>query len=150
MKWPVVVCLFMCALVSTLAPAESPDLPPADQARYQALINELRCVICQNRSIAESDAPLANDMRAIVARQIREGQTDAQIKTYLADRYGEFVLYHPRFNRTTWLLWLTPPALLLIGIFIALLLWRRGARRANSETPPDAGRIAQLINDDSK
>ncbi len=143
-----VLFFWMLACLSS-AFAQPPDLPAGQEARYQALIAQLRCVICQNRSIAESDAPLAEDMRTLVASQIKSGQSDAQIKDYLVQRYGEFVLYKPRFNATTWLLWTGPPALLLLGIFVIFLLWRRVRTRAEPP-PPDSDEIARLLKEDNR
>src|SRR5699024_2405584 len=93
--------------------------------RYQALIEQLRCVVCMNTNIAQSEAPLAADMRDIVARQILAGRSNTQVKRYLASRYGQFILYKPRFEPATWLLWLGPAVLLLIGLVVAWLIWRR-------------------------
>jgi len=136
------------ALFAVTAFAQPPEVPEGEQARYHALIAELRCVICQNRSIAESDAPLANDMRQIVVRQMQAGRSDSEIKDYLVQRYGEFVLYNPRFSTATWVLWLGPPTLLIIGILVVFLLWRRTTKRTEPK-PPDADKIARLLDQDS-
>ena len=90
----------------------------AEEQRFKELAAELRCVMCQNQSIADSSAPIAHDLRLEVLRLMREGKTDAQIKDYLVARYTEFVLYEPAINKRHWLLWLGPFILLLSGIFI--------------------------------
>lgn len=128
--------------------AQPPVVAPAQEARYHALIVQLRCVICQNRSIADSDAPLAADMRHMVAEQIKAGRSDDQIKDYLVDRYGSFVLYNPRFDAATWMLWLGPPVLLLVGLGIVILLLRRGSRRAEPPAP-NAEDVARLLDEDT-
>jgi cytochrome c-type biogenesis protein CcmH len=72
------------------------------------LINETRCVVCQNQTIADSNAPLANDLRGKIYQMVLEKKSDAEIQTYLVDRYGEFILFRPRFNKSTILLWVFP------------------------------------------
>mgnify|MGYP001180471098 CR=1 FL=1 len=93
----------------------------ADQARYRALVDELRCPMCQNQNIADSDAPIARDLRQQVYQMLAQGQSDGQIIDYLVARYGDFVRYDPPLKPATWLLWLGPPVLLLLG---GLGLWR--------------------------
>lgn len=97
-------------------------------ARYQALLHEIRCPKCPNASIAESNAPVAADLRREVRRLIGEGASDDEIKTFLASRYGEFVLYSPRLSPKTAVLWLMPLALLGLG---GIMFWRILAARAN-------------------
>lgn len=97
-----------------------------DDERTKALFNELRCVVCQNQSIAESDADVAKDLRQIVREQIGAGKTDSQIKGFLVDRYGEFILLRPVWSWHTALLWLTPGLFL---VFASLLLVRRFSSR---------------------
>ncbi|MEL6736923.1 MAG: cytochrome c-type biogenesis protein, partial [Pseudomonadota bacterium] len=96
----------LAALV--LALLVQPPTALADDARTKALFHELRCVVCQNQSIAESDADVAKDLREIVREQIGAGKTDSQIKTFLVDRYGEFILLKPVLSWHTALLWLAP------------------------------------------
>lgn len=146
LAFALVFALACGAPVAALAAAA--DLTPAQTVRYQDLIAELRCVVCQNRSIAESDAPLAADMRELVAVQIAAGRSNKQIKQYFVERYGTWVLYQPRFGPATWLLWLGPGALLLIGLAAALWLWRRTRRRA-APPPPEARDIERILEDDA-
>ena len=93
---------------------EDPEL----QARYEALIDEVRCVVCQNQTIKDSNAFLANDLRREIRRLMGEGKTDAEITDFLVARYGEFVLYRPRMRGSTLILWLAPLGLLLLGGFV--------------------------------
>ena len=99
----------------------------AEEARFHALASELRCVMCQNQSLADSNAQIAFDLRREVLDLMREGRSDAQIKDFLVERYGEFVLYRPRVEATTCLLWLGPGLLLLAGGFVVARIVRRRA-----------------------
>ena len=94
---------------------------PAMNARYIALIREIRCPKCLNESIADSDAPVAADLRREVRRLMGEGASDDDVKSFLSERYGEFVLYRPRVTQATWALWAGPFVFLLIG---AVVFWR--------------------------
>ncbi|MDY6828345.1 MAG: cytochrome c-type biogenesis protein, partial [Pseudomonadota bacterium] len=98
--------------------------------RFARLSAELRCPKCQNTNLSGSDAPIAQDLRAQVHDMLLAGKSDAEIKTYLVSRYGEFVLYRPRFAGTHLFLWLAPAALLVLGA-VLLLLWLRRASGAN-------------------
>ena len=101
---------------------------PVLNARYVALVREIRCPKCLNESIADSDAPVAADLRREVRRLIGEGASDEDVKSFLSARYGEFILYRPRLNQTTFALWAGPFVFLLIG---AIVFWRiLQARRA--------------------
>jgi cytochrome c-type biogenesis protein CcmH len=100
---------------------------PAKEARARDLSRELRCMVCQNQSIDDSEAPLARDLRLLVRERIAAGDSDAQVIDFLVARYGEFVLLKPRFESHTLLLWLLPPFALLGG---ALALWAHNRRRS--------------------
>jgi cytochrome c-type biogenesis protein CcmH len=102
---------------------------PVKEARARDLSRELRCMVCQNQSIDDSDAPLARDLRLLVRERINAGDTDSQVIDFLVARYGEFVLLKPRFNPHTVLLWLLPP-LALMGGGIALWIYSERRRRA--------------------
>ena len=108
------------------APLQFQD--PAEEARFHALAAELRCVMCQNQSLADSNAQIAYDLRAEVLELMREGRTDAQIKQFLVQRYGEFVLYRPQVESGTWLLWFGPALLVLVGGVVVARIVRRRAR----------------------
>ncbi len=110
---------------------------PAAEARARNLSKELRCLVCQNQSIEESNAALARDLRHIVRERIAAGDTDSQVLDYLVSRYGEWVLLTPRFNQRTLLLWLGPGILLALGV-VAMLVLQRRQRRALAEAPAAA------------
>ncbi|GHD66494.1 cytochrome c biogenesis protein [Luteimonas padinae] len=99
----------------------------AEEQRFHKLTLELRCVMCQNQSLADSDAPIAHDLRREVFNLMREGRSDAEIKAFLVDRYGEFVLYRPQFGGGTLLLWLGPAVVLLAGAAVVVVVVRRRA-----------------------
>jgi cytochrome c-type biogenesis protein CcmH len=101
---------------------------PALEARYRELISEIRCPKCLNESIAESNAPVAADLRREVRRLIGEGASNDEVKTFLSSRYGEFVLYRPRLSPTTAVVWAAPMAFLVLG---ALVFWRILSTRRN-------------------
>lgn len=104
------------------------DDADVQEQRYRRLVHELRCLVCQNQSIAESNAPLAEDLRRQVRRMIAEGRSDQEILDYMSARYGDFVRYRPPWNARTAALWLAPVGLLLLGF----LLLRAVARQAAS------------------
>ena len=106
----------------------SPEL----SARYQQLVAVYRCPKCQNQNLAESNSPISIDLRTEIRRLLEEGASDAQISDYLVARYGEFVLYRPRVQASTYLLWLAPAALLLLGLLIIVFIVRRQKRGANA------------------
>jgi cytochrome c-type biogenesis protein CcmH len=107
----------------------------AEENRFHALTAELRCVMCQNQSLADSNAQIAHDMRREVLALMRQGKSDAEVKQFLVDRYGEFVLYRPEVAAHTWLLWFGPVLVLLGGA--VLLVWI--VRRRAAAAPGDAG-----------
>lgn len=101
---------------------------PVLQERYERLTHELRCLVCQNETIADSNASLAVDLRREVRQMMKEGKSDAEIRTFLTERYGDFVLYRPPVTPRTWLLWAAPALLLLAGALVAIVVIRRRAR----------------------
>ncbi len=107
----------------------------AEEAHFRELTGELRCVMCQNQSLADSNAPIAHDLRLEVLRLMRQGKSDAQIKTYLVERYTEFVLYKPEVKPMTWLLWFGPGLLIVAGAVLIVVIVRRQGRNAPA-TPP--------------
>ncbi len=115
---------------------------PADEERYEALTSEIRCLVCQNETIADSTAALANDLRREVRRMVEEGMTDAEIKDFLVARYGDFVLYRPQFKSTTALLWLAPLIMLVIGGIAFYVVIRRRSVLPSEEDAP-------LMNDEA-
>lgn len=105
---------------------------PADQARYERLIRDLRCVVCRSESIADSNAPLAADLRREVELLMRDGQSDAEIHAFMTDRYGDFVLLRPPVTPRTWLLWAAPALFLAAGLAVVIVVVRRRAAAARS------------------
>ena len=151
------------ALLLMVAPsavhAVQPDEIMADatqESRARNLSRELRCMVCQNQSIDDSDAPLARDLRLLVREQIAAGKSDEQVMDYLVSRYGEFVLLKPRVEKNTLLLWLVPPFVLGGG---GLALWvgnrRRNRRNADGNaaalrlTPDEEARLERLISSEN-
>lgn len=106
----------------------------AEARRFHDLVAELRCVMCQNQSLADSNAQIAHDLRREVFELMREGRSDAEIRDYLVARYGEFVLYRPRFGGHTWVLWLGPGLLLLGGAVVVVRIVRS---RSRQPLPPE-------------
>jgi cytochrome c-type biogenesis protein CcmH len=122
---------------SSAAYAVQPDEIMSDsskEARARDLSRELRCMVCQNQSIDDSEAPLARDLRLLVRERIAAGDSDAQVIDFLVARYGEFVLLKPRFEAHTLLLWLLPPLALAGG---GLALWMHGRRRSRTAAAQD-------------
>jgi cytochrome c-type biogenesis protein CcmH len=122
---------------SSAAYAVQPDeimSDPAKESRARDLSRELRCMVCQNQSIDDSEAPLARDLRLLVRERIAAGDSDVQVIDFLVARYGEFVLLKPRLNPHTWLLWLLPPLALVGG---GLALWIHSRRRSRSAAAED-------------
>lgn len=109
---------------------------PAEEKRFNHLAAELRCLVCQNESLADSSAPLAQDLRREVKQLMDSGKSDAEIKAFLTDRYGDFVLYRPPFKSLSALLWIAPFAVLGFGVMLSLRALR--ARKSAAAADPDA------------
>ena len=127
---------------AALAQAATTVAPPeftsrAEAERFHALTEELRCVKCQNQSLADSNAAIAQDLRNEVLVLMRKDMTDAEIKQYLVARYGEFVLYRPRVEPTTWLLWFGPAVVLLVGGFVVAGIVRKRSGKRQSAAAVD-------------
>jgi cytochrome c-type biogenesis protein CcmH len=144
---------FVLLALASPACAVQPDevLPdPVLEQRARALSQGLRCMVCQNQSIDDSDAPLARDLRLLVRERLVKGDTDRQVLDFLVDRYGEFVLLQPRLGWRTSLLWVAPPALLIGGVIALVVIARRrraghGAIPEERElTPAEKARLAAL------
>jgi cytochrome c-type biogenesis protein CcmH len=143
------LAVLLAALALAPAPAPAQAVRPvqplvfndgAEERRFHELTAELRCVMCQNQSLADSDAPIAHDLRREVFNLMREGRSDAEIKEYLVARYGEFVLYRPGFSGGTLLLWLGPAIVLLAGaIVVVVVVRRRAAANRVASDPLDDG-----------
>ena len=142
------------ASVALAVQADEVMSDPALEARARGLSKELRCMVCQNQSIDDSDAPLARDLRILVRERLKEGDSDSQVIDFLVARYGEFVLLRPRLNLHTALLWIAAPALLLGGALALVIFARRRSRAVaattkNGEksvlTASEEARLAQLL-----
>jgi cytochrome c-type biogenesis protein CcmH len=139
--------LLLLGLSATSAFAVEPDEvldDPVLEARARAISQELRCVVCQNQSIDDSNAPLAKDMRVLVRERIKQGDSDDQVRAFLVERYGNFVLLKPPLQLDTLALWLSPFLFLAVG---AALVWgylRRLARQAETREPLSAAEEAEL------
>tara|TARA_Y100000588_G_scaffold320816_1_gene351641 strand:- start:20 stop:394 length:375 start_codon:yes stop_codon:yes gene_type:complete len=107
----IILLIHVLGISTTLA---MDGLTPEQEVMYQAIVQEVRCLVCQNQSIAESNAELAKDLRVEISNQIKEGKTEQEIKVFLLNRYGDFVLYQPSFNKKTLFLWLSPLILLFL------------------------------------
>jgi len=127
---------------------------PAQEARAREIFREVRCLVCQNESIDDSEAALASDLRTIVRDQVKQGRSDAQIRGFLVERYGEFVLLKPPFSPGNALLWATPGiALVLGGVMMIVLLRRRAATSPSGEDPEtlsqaEEARLQVLLKDE--
>ena len=131
MRLVLALLLWLAALPACAQANQQADAAPlqfrdaAEETRFHDLAAELRCVMCQNQSLADSNALIALELRREVLDLIRAGKTDAQVKDHLVQRYGEFVLYKPRVEGRTWLLWLGPALILLAGAALVVALVRR-------------------------
>jgi cytochrome c-type biogenesis protein CcmH len=134
--------LLALAFVANVAVAQVPAEPDLD-ARLKHLETELRCLVCQNQTLADSNAPLAEDLRREVRELAKSGKSDSEIKEYLVARYGDFVLYRPPLQRNTWILWVGPFVLLVGGgaIWYSIVRRRKGRddndESLGSEISPD-------------
>lgn len=139
--------LLTCAATAALA-QETPLADPALEQRARDLSYQIRCVVCQSQSIAESDADIAHDMRNLIREQIAAGRSDQEIRDFLVARYGDFVLFEPPFKASTYVLWLGPFALLGVGLAGILVYFRRRATAPAAARPLSAAeqqRVAELL-----
>ena len=137
----VVVIALLCAMV--IGAAQAKDAAPASadpvlEARMQRIAVELRCLVCQNQTIAESPAGLSDDLRREIREQLLRGATDEQVVQYMTDRYGDFIRYRPAVKGTTMALWVGPLVLLVVGIAVLVFALRRRAKLAPDRFEPDA------------
>jgi cytochrome c-type biogenesis protein CcmH len=128
----------VAAVIAAIAPAALAD--PAQEARAQSLEREIRCVQCQNEPIAQSTADIAGDMRRLVRERIASGDSDAEIRAFFRQRYGDFVLFRPPWDERTWALWGAPFLLLAAGLVGVLAVRRRRGAGAGELTPEESER----------
>lgn len=141
MRRHLVALLFGCIALAAVAKDAAPvAADPALEAQVQRIASELRCLVCQNQTLADSDASLARDLRAQIRTMLREGADDAQVRRYMTARYGDFVLYRPPLKAATLPLWLAPGVLLAAGLAALFVVLGRRARLddAQFETDPQA------------
>ena len=137
--WLVALALATAAVVPALAKEAAPEAAdPALEARMQAVASELRCLVCQNQTIADSQADLAVDLRRQVREMLQQGRSEREIVDYMTARYGDFVLYRPPVQGNTLLLWGGPLALMLLGIVALIRHLRRRATRVADDRPLSA------------
>lgn len=133
LRWLIVGLMLASSGVSAIDPNRLED--PALQARYEALIEELRCLQCQNQTIAASNATLAQDLRRQIRTMLFDGASDDEILTYMAERYGDFVLYRPPLKPRTVALWFGPAVMLLVGLFVVGRVVRSHRNELTNEEP---------------
>jgi cytochrome c-type biogenesis protein CcmH len=136
----------LIALAATTAWAKDAPLAaddPALEKHVMAIATELRCLVCQNQTIADSHADLAVDLRQQIRELLKKGSTDQQVLSYMTDRYGDFVLYRPPVKSTTWFLWFGPGVLLVAGLAGLILILRRRARMGDDRFEPDEPEAAE-------
>ena len=143
-------CLVLGTLLVTAAPLLASDAPatfsaPALATRYETLLDELRCMVCQNQTLQDSHAELAQDLRDEVRRLLEDGASDVQIRDYLVARYGDFVLYRPPLKSSTWLLWLGPFVLLVLALTVVVKLSRRRAPVLSSLDDAERARLVAAL-----
>jgi cytochrome c-type biogenesis protein CcmH len=127
---------------------------PALEARMMAMASELRCLVCQNQTLADSHADLAKDLREEIREMMKKGMTDDEIRAYLVDRYGDFVLYRPPWKTTTALLWAGPALLVVVGgVVLATSLRRRRREPLEDDAPltdEERGRLQRILEEEGK
>ena len=146
--------LALALAFSTPALAVNPDEmlgDPQQEQRARDLGRDLRCLVCQNQSIDDSDAELARDLRVIVRERIKKGDSDDQVVKFVTDRYGDYVLLKPPFKPVTYFLWIGPAVILVLAVFAALSFYRR--RASDPVAPPELSadesrRLAKLMKED--
>ena len=129
-----VIIVGLCSTISSAMDADPKLSDPVLQETYERLTHEVRCLVCQNQTIADSTAPLAADLRNEIRLMLASGRSEGEVKTFLLDRYGDFVLYKPRFKTATAMLWLAPVLLLVVG---GIALRRITQARAELPIPAD-------------
>ena len=145
------VLAFLFALLAAPAFAVQPDevmKDPALEARARALSEGLRCMVCQNESIDDSEAPLARDIRILIRQRIADGESNDAVRAYLVSRYGDFILLKPPFKPETWLLWLSAPLTLCAGLAAVLVARRRTPAATPALSAEEEAELAALTRQD--
>lgn len=158
-KWCMIGLVLLASLVTTTpsviaGEADALAQNPALETRLKAMSEELRCLVCQNQTLADSDAPLAEDLRREIRLQMQAGKTNQEVMDYLVSRYGDFVRYRPPLNTTTALLWVGPFVLMLMGLLGLIVMLRRRQKvsaEVNSDAPlsaDEARKVQELLSKD--
>ncbi len=145
----ILLACLLCFFAVCIA-AEPATISPKHEERYHALLNELRCLVCQNQTIAESDADLAKDLRAEVKKMLEAGATDRDIIDFMANRYGDFVLYKPLVKPKTYLLWFGPFIILVCVLgFLILMIKKQKVQPHTQLTSEEQAKFESALNQDS-
>ena len=145
------LALAACASLAVAKEAAPLAEDPAIEKRLIAISEELRCLVCQNESLAGSRADLAQDLRREVRKLLKEGKTDAEVREFMVSRYGDFVLYRPPVKPTTWLLWAGPFVLVIVGIAVLIAYLRRRSRELKDvPLSADESRRAEALLEEDK
>ena len=148
---PVLVLLIAAAMPATAAVEIHDFDSPAEEARYKRLVAELRCTVCQNQNLADSNAELARDLRNKVYTMIRDGKTDEDIYAFMVQRYGNYILYRPPLKTSTALLWIGPFLIMGVGVAVLLNVVRRRRRMAAEAVEEDRlARARELLEQEEK
>jgi len=144
--------LFICLFYLSVANAGFITVAPEYEDRYEKILSQLRCLVCQNQTVAESPAGLADDFRLEVKEMLERGASDEEILTFMSDRYGDFVLYKPPVKTRTYLLWVGPFVFLIGGVLLVVTLVKK---RAQAEpitelSDQDKQRLKSLLDEDNK
>ena len=136
-KWWALLLCALCVVTAGAKEAAPAADDPVLEARMNRIAVELRCLVCQNQTIADSHAGLADDLRREIREQLLHGATDEQVVQYMTDRYGDFIRYRPPMKASTLALWIGPIALLVGGVLVLVLVLRRRSRLASDRFEPD-------------
>lgn len=147
--WTLLLLLLLAGSAVATTIEAYPFDNPEEEARYKNLIQELRCLVCQNQNLADSNAELAQDMRLRTYEMVRAGKSEEEVAAFMVERYGDFVLYRPPFKGSTLLLWVGPFIILGVGVMILVLFIRRRGREAMVPlSSEEHERARQLLQED--
>ncbi len=143
-----VVLMLVSASMVSASPIDTYQFPDqVTKTRFDELVYELRCPKCQNQNLADSNSPIAEDLRKEVYDMLMDGRSDQEIMNFMVERYGEFVLYRPKVNSLTYALWFGPVIFVLIGLIIMVALLRKRQRKEQSLTPEQQQQLEDILKD---
>ena len=148
-----IISSFTMATIVNASPVETFEFrDEVTKVRFQALSKELRCPKCQNQNLADSNSPIATDLRRELYELLQQGKADSEIVTFMVSRYGEFVLYRPRVSSLTYILWFGPALLILIGIIVVIIILRKkpAAKEKLALTSKQQDKLQQLLEANEK